>query len=151
MHPGKVMLCSEEAGVGICLEVYTWLKGRDKKLFHVDSTEDNWCCEWCPCLCLKDHRSCLNHIRKKAGRRWLQRLDNKKKNNKNYYNYLALRWATWVKRGEAERTYSCKRFYNTSGVFFKAHFHSFLKAQNERNKYMSSNTSAHKLETDYVS
>lgn len=37
------------------------------------------------------------------------------------------------------------------GGFFKAHFHSFLKAQNERNKYMSSNTSTHKLETDYVS
>lgn len=59
------------------------------------------------------------------------------------------------KGGEAERTYSCKRFHSISGFcglfFFSTHFHSFLEAQNERNKHMSSNNTAHKLETDYAS
>ena len=41
-----------------------------------------WCCEWCPCLSLKDQRSCLNHICKKAGRRRLQWLEKRKKEKK---------------------------------------------------------------------
>lgn len=144
IHLGQLMLHGEEGGFGICLEVpaSTWLKGSQE----ISSCGSSWweLMLW-TCILPKP----LSVRKQEEGCNVLT----KRKNNSNYF---ALRWATWAKGEKPNGLTAASDSTAFQGfVFFfffpQTHFHSFLEAQNERNKRMSSNNTAHKLETDYAS